>query len=110
MINSSEFVKNARTSQTENADPSKGANMSETTNSSKPTITILPSQLAELLYLAETTMTGERKEKGDPSIKTLEQIAYQVIERGIAAIKQTRAQYSKNSQAIKAAKKAGLVK
>lgn len=72
--------------------------MSEMT---KTTVILTTDQLAKLEYLRKTTITGKTKEEGE---KTLEEITYQAIERGIASIEQTRKQYLRTRAAVKAYK------
>lgn len=71
------------------------------TDTTTTTITLTASQLERLTYLAQTTITGKVKETGG---KSLEEVTYQAIERGIASIEQTRKQYARTREALKAYK------
>lgn len=64
------------------------------------TFTLTTSQEETLEMLRMTTITGADQKDGME--KTLEQIVYQALERGIASIQQTRKQYIRTKAALKA--------
>lgn len=63
-------------------------------------INMTEDQIAKLEYLRTTTITGKEQEEGKE--KTMEEIVYQALERGIASIEQTRKQYERTRAAVKA--------
>lgn len=62
------------------------------------TITLTMEQVAELNFLRSTRMNNLPTTK---DIKTLEQITYQALERGISAVKTTRAQYARTRETVR---------
>lgn len=62
------------------------------------TVTLTTEQVEELDFLRSTGMNNLPSTK---DIKTIEQITYQALGRGIAAIKTTRAQYAKTREAVR---------
>ena len=68
---------------------------------SKNTVTLTTEQMEKITYLQNTVMSGE---KLDTPKKTFEEITWQIVERGIASIEQTRKQYARTRLAVKAYK------